>query len=101
MDSPASKSEIQRFLKLYKDQISTDDIAEDLDSFRTFNEFFYRKLKPGARPIAHADDDEVLTSAADCRLIAFNSIEESTRFWIKVRNAATVSWHLEQALAAL
>lgn len=94
MDSPASKSEIQRFLKLYKDQISTEDIADDLDSFKTFNEFFYRRLKPGARPIGHPDDDQVLTSAADCRLMAFDSVEESTRFWIKVRAlpATPMSW---------
>jgi phosphatidylserine decarboxylase len=85
MDSPSSKSEIRKFLKLYKNQVSLDDIADPIDSFNTFNEFFYRKLKPGARPIAHESDGFILTSAADCRLMAFETVDESKRFWIKVR----------------
>ena len=85
MDSPASKADIKRFLKLYEGQVAVDDIADDLDSFKNFNQFFYRRLKDGARPIAHASDSAVLTSAADCRLIVFDSVAESQKFWIKVR----------------
>lgn len=85
MDSPESKYEIRKFLNLYRDQVSLDDIADPIDSFKTFNEFFYRKLKPGARPIAHESDGFVVTSAADCRLMAFETVDESKQFWIKVR----------------
>ncbi|KAI7751965.1 hypothetical protein M8C21_022061, partial [Ambrosia artemisiifolia] len=42
-----------------------------------------KELKPGARPVAHAGRDDVAVCAADCRLIAFNTVEESLRFWIK------------------
>ena len=40
--------------------LSVAEIQEDLDSFKNFNEFFYRKLKPEARPI-HSPDDPVST----------------------------------------
>lgn len=51
---------------------------------QTFNEFFVRELKPGARPIACVGRDDVAVCAADCRLMAFKTAEESLRFWIKV-----------------
>lgn len=49
MDSPTSKPDIKRFLKAYEGQVNTADIAEDLDSFSCFNEFFYRKCASGWR----------------------------------------------------
>ena len=51
---------------------------------QTFNEFFIRELKPGVRPIAHVECDDVAVCAADCRLMAFKSIDDSLRLWIKV-----------------
>jgi phosphatidylserine decarboxylase len=87
MNSPASKADIKRFLKLYEGQVAVDDIADELDSFENFNQFFYRRLRAGARPIAHAQDDAVLTSAADCRLMVFDCVADSQKFWIKVCNA--------------
>lgn len=89
MNDPASKPSIRKFVKAYRGQVDVSEIAEDLDSFQNFNEFFYRKLKPGARPIASADDDTVLVSGADCRLMAYATVEESTQFWIKVCTAST------------
>ncbi|KAG6409174.1 hypothetical protein SASPL_132208 [Salvia splendens] len=43
------------------------------------------ELKPGARPITNAGCDDVAVCAADCRLMAFETAEDSTRFWIKGR----------------
>lgn len=51
----------------------------------TFNQFFYRKLKPTARPINCLDDPYRLVSAADCRLMTFETVNEATRLWIKGR----------------
>lgn len=51
---------------------------------QTFNEFFVRELKPGVRPIACMEDANVAICAADCRLMAFKSVDDSLRFWIKV-----------------
>ncbi|WCJ18618.1 Phosphatidylserine decarboxylase proenzyme 2 [Euphorbia peplus] len=85
MNSTESAQEIPKFLEFFKDQINLAEVKLPLESFKTFNEFFIRELKPGARPIAFTENDEVAVSAADCRLIAFKNVEESTRFWIKGR----------------
>lgn len=57
---------------------------DDFFYLQTFNEFFIRELKPGARPIACMNRNDVAVCAADCRLMSFQSVEDSTRFWIKV-----------------
>ena len=51
----------------------------------TFNQFFYRKLKPDARPVEAPDDPTRLVSAADCRMMTFETVNEATRLWIKGR----------------
>ncbi|KAF5813747.1 putative phosphatidylserine decarboxylase [Helianthus annuus] len=83
MNSPESAKDIPAFLKFFKDQINMDEVKYPLHHFKTFNEFFIRELKPGARPVAYAGRDDVAVCAADCRLMAFNTVEESQRFWIK------------------
>lgn len=60
-DSPSSVSEILPFIRFHN--LDLNEVLEPLSSFRTFNEFFYRKLKPGARPIP--SDRNVLVSPAD------------------------------------
>jgi phosphatidylserine decarboxylase len=85
MDDPASKGHIRKFVKAYKGQLNVSEIDQDLDSFATFNEFFYRRLKPGARPIADQEDDGVLVSAADSRLTAYENVADAKMFWIKVQ----------------
>lgn len=84
MDDPASKANIRKFVKAYKGQLDVSEIEEDLDSFSTFNEFFYRRLKKGCRPISHLEDDSVFVSAADCRMMAFDNVDQAKQFWIKV-----------------
>lgn len=54
--------EIGRFLKTFGGQLDANDIADPLESFNTFNQFFYRKLKPSARPIAEPAQDHVVVS---------------------------------------
>eukprot|EP00892_Ulva_mutabilis_P010590 jgi/Ulvmu1/7903/UM004_0135.1 len=85
MNDPASKASIKKFVKAYQGQVDISEIADDLDSFQNFNEFFYRKLKPGSRPISELDDDSVLVSAADCRLMTYETVQQSQQFWIKGR----------------
>ncbi|KAL5219883.1 hypothetical protein ABZP36_024596 [Zizania latifolia] len=85
MNSPESAKDIPKFLELFKDQINLDEVKDPLESFKTFNEFFIRQLKPGVRPIACNEQDTIATCAADSRLMAFSSVDESTRLWIKGR----------------
>ncbi|KAJ7675176.1 phosphatidylserine decarboxylase-domain-containing protein [Mycena rosella] len=80
-DSPESARDIPAFIEFH--QLKVADILEPLDSFKTFNQFFYRL--PSARPIERPDDPYRLVSAADCRFMAFESVSEATRLWIKGR----------------
>ncbi|KAB5563976.1 hypothetical protein DKX38_004030 [Salix brachista] len=85
MNTIESARDIPKFVKFFKDQINLAEIKYPLEHFKTFNEFFIRELKPGARPIASVEHDDVAICAADCRLMAFKSVEDSLRFWIKGR----------------
>jgi phosphatidylserine decarboxylase len=63
-----------------------NEILEPLESFNNFNEFFYRKLKEGVRPISHPENVDVAVSPADCRLNVFETIDCATEIWIKGKN---------------
>jgi phosphatidylserine decarboxylase len=78
---PSSVRDIKPFIEFHK--LKIDEILDPLDSFKNFNEFFYRKLKPEARPIDSPNDPSVLVSPADCRMMAFPTIDVATQIWIK------------------
>ncbi|KAG1727715.1 phosphatidylserine decarboxylase-domain-containing protein [Suillus lakei] len=82
-DSPESARDIPSFIEFHG--LKVDEILEPISSFKTFNDFFYRKLKPSARPIESPDDPRRLVSAADCRLMVFETVSEATKLWIKGR----------------
>ncbi|KII87243.1 hypothetical protein PLICRDRAFT_55231 [Plicaturopsis crispa FD-325 SS-3] len=83
-DDPESVKSIASFAKLY--EIQTDDLlVPDLSAYKTFNEFFYRKLKDGARPVQNADDPAAFCSAADSRLTVYQTVNLAKEFWIKGR----------------
>ncbi len=50
LDHPSSVNSIETFIYYYK--INTEELNDPIESFKCFNEFFYRKLADGARPIA-------------------------------------------------
>lgn len=64
---------------------STSVVTSNATKKENFNQFFYRKLKPSARPIEALDDPYRLVSAADCRLMAFETVHEATKIWVKGR----------------
>ncbi|KAJ4007711.1 hypothetical protein NW752_010380 [Fusarium irregulare] len=66
MDTPASITE--ESLESFKNSPSYAYHEAEVPpgGFRTFNEFFARKLKPGVRPIADPEDDHVIVYPADC-----------------------------------
>ncbi|KAG7087240.1 hypothetical protein E1B28_013220 [Marasmius oreades] len=82
-DSPESAKEIPEFIEFHR--LDRTEILDPLDSFKTFNQFFYRKLKPSARPLEDPTDPYRLVSAADSRMMAFETITEATTIWIKGR----------------
>ena len=93
---------IRAFVETY--QIDCSQLLKpNIADYKTFNEvfpgqlvlskrrltssatqFFYRELRPGARPIDAPNDPKVISSAADCRLTVFQSVDLAKEFWIKV-----------------
>ncbi len=71
---PVLRAAIRTFAKAYK--VDLDEAADPIDSFDTFQAFFTRKLRAGARPID--DMPEVMPSPADGVLSAFGTLESST-----------------------
>lgn len=70
-DTKFSSRKIAGFIRDY--EIDMADYKLTLDEYNTFNEFFYRELKEGARVIA--TDQNSLISPADGRLLAYDNIE--------------------------
>jgi len=81
MSSTQSASHIPEFIKFHN--LNTKEMLDPLDSFKTFNEFFYRKLKATARPIGSPSDSTIAVSPGDCRLHVFPNLDDATRLWIK------------------
>jgi len=82
-DDPASKSQIKSFIEFH--QLDMSEVLRPVEEFKNFNEFFYRALKPGARPCSAPDNPHIIVSPADCRSVVFNSIDAATKVWIKGR----------------
>ena len=61
--------------------INTAEIAKPLEAYTTFNEFFTRRLKPGARPVDPSPSRVI--AACDARLLAFNPVNAEDSFSIK------------------
>lgn len=83
-DSPESKQHIVPFIQSFQLEESLTEMVEpDPDKYDTFNQFFAREIKESARPIAEPENDLVVSSPADCRLTAFPTVDQATKYWIK------------------
>ncbi|KAG8879321.1 hypothetical protein FRB98_005717 [Tulasnella sp. 332] len=82
-DAPESAREIMPFIAFHN--LPVEEIADPLESFKTFNQFFYRKLRMSYRPVTNPDDPRTVVSVADCRMMAFETIQDATKIWIKGR----------------
>ncbi|KIX95963.1 uncharacterized protein Z520_08218 [Fonsecaea multimorphosa CBS 102226] len=83
-DDPASVAQIPGFIAFH--QLDMSEVLLPTSEFKNFNEFFYRALKPNARPCSAPDRPEIIVSPADCRSVVFNTIDEATRIWVKGRD---------------
>jgi phosphatidylserine decarboxylase len=82
-DDPGSAAQIVPFIAFHK--LDMEEVLLPLEQFQTFNEFFYRALKPGARPCSAPDNPDIIVSPADCRSVVFNRIDDATSIWVKGR----------------
>ncbi|CCH62506.1 hypothetical protein TBLA_0H02200 [Henningerozyma blattae CBS 6284] len=77
-DHEQSAREIQNFIKFH-----SLDLSECLTTeYKTFNDFFYRKLKPGSRN-PESDNPKIFISPADSRAVVFEDISKAKEIWIK------------------
>ena len=74
-----SAQKILPFIAQY--DLDVDEFAKSPFAYRTFNEFFYRALKPGSRPIAAGDRVAVLP--ADGRHLAMPNVDAAAGFYVK------------------
>lgn len=94
MSKPESAARIAPFIAKYG--LDPADFAEDPASFRSFNEFFFRKLKPTARPIA----DAPVVFPADGRHLGFPDISAIDSFFVKGQRLDLPALLGDAALAA-
>jgi phosphatidylserine decarboxylase len=77
MDQPKTTAKILPFLDTYA--LDYADFEKSPEDFTSFNDFFYRKLKPGARPIAEAP----VVLPADGRHLGFQKASEINSVFVK------------------
>ncbi len=82
MSKPKSRSLIPGFISKYGLDVS--EFAEEADSFRSFNDFFIRRLKPSARPISQAADIAIFP--ADGRHMGFSDLSRLEGVFVKGQN---------------
>lgn len=79
MDQPKSREKVEPFLAEYG--LDAEEFADPVASFGSFNEFFYRKLAPGARPIESGS--EIAVFPADGRHLVIPEVDSADSFYIK------------------
>ena len=79
MSKAASASRVKPFIERYN--ITEAEHVKQADEFTSFNDFFYRKLKPKARPVDNATDSVVFP--ADGRHLGFAKASEVEGVYIK------------------
>lgn len=79
MSLPWSRSKVIPFIRNYN--IKQEEFLKASDNFKSFNDFFYRELKPQARPIN--SNSRSVTLPADGRHLGFMDINQSDRFFVK------------------
>jgi len=95
MDRPASRAKILPFIQYYG--LNIDEFADPVESFSNFNEFFYRKLKPEARPVD--PDSDAAVFPADGRHLAIADVDASETFYIKGQHFDLSAFLGDRALA--
>ena len=97
-DHPKSAKQIPKFIKYHK--LDMSEYEGSVEDFKNFNQFFYRKLKPGMRVIDHPADPKIAISPADCRMSLFSTIDSATEIWIKGKNFSLENLLQDSALAS-
>ena len=79
MEKPRSVHKVLPFI--VEHDLDVDEFAKQAMTYHTFNEFFYRKLKDGARPIDA--DPAGVALPADGRHLVFPNVDDADGFYVK------------------
>lgn len=82
MNRPASAKKIRPFMENYS--LDTSEFLEDVSKYSSFNDFFYRKLKPEARPIE--GDEDCVSFPADGRHLGITDLSGVDGLYAKGQN---------------
>ena len=96
MSTPESAARVAPFIAQYG--LDAADFAEPYDSYRSFNEFFYRKLKKEARPID--GDPATVVFPADGRHLGFERASAIAGVFVKGQKFNLTSLLGDEKLAA-
>lgn len=91
MSTNQSVERIPAFVDSLK--IDMSESKKSINEFTSFNDFFYRELKPGARKIG-----EGLVSPGDGRVLAFQKISEVNNFYVKGKKFTLKEFLMDDAL---
>jgi len=79
MNAAKSKERIQPFIEQYN--VDTSEFLDPVESFGSFNDFFYRKLKSSARPVCAGENE--LAFPADGRHLPVTDWSGQREFYAK------------------
>lgn len=91
-----SRRKIAPFIKNF--QIDPKEFLEPIEHFRSFNDFFIRKLKKESRPFESGADR--LTMPADARYLVFPNIAAADGFFVKGKKFTLESLLQDSSLSA-
>ncbi|MBE7652720.1 archaetidylserine decarboxylase [Tenacibaculum finnmarkense] len=92
MDKPNSVTKIEGFVNDLG--IDMNEAQKPIEEYVSFNDFFYRKLKRGARPIENG-----FVSPGDGKMLAFENIADIDNFFVKGRQFTLKEFLGNDALA--
>jgi len=79
MNHPSSRGNVLPFIRDFG--LDVNEFADPPESYRTFNEFFFRRLKPGARPVD--PDSAAAVFPADGRHLGFPDVAQMAGVFVK------------------
>ena len=96
MNRPVSRGKVLPFIRNFG--LDVNEFADAPESFHTFNEFFYRRLKPSARPID--PDPNVIAFPAEARHLGFPDASQVEGVFVKGQRFDLAKLLNDPALAA-
>jgi phosphatidylserine decarboxylase len=93
--SALSRFKVCPFIETFA--VDASEFLDPVESFRSFNDFFIRRLKPSARPIVSGDERAVLP--ADGRYLVFENISTVDGFLVKGQKFSLTELLVDKDLA--